>query len=78
MSVFQNWKEMNYKLCDLEEFDSKPFCAVSRFLISAPFRLALVVLIGQSLAESSLCSLLFTIPSSDCLVIVVVIGQSLV
>ncbi|XP_076440786.1 rhomboid-related protein 3-like [Babylonia areolata] len=44
-AVVTNWKEMNYKLCDQEEFDTRPCCALSRVLVSAPARLALVVLI---------------------------------
>nr|KAG5703074.1 hypothetical protein BaRGS_016235 [Batillaria attramentaria]KAG5706594.1 hypothetical protein BaRGS_005664 [Batillaria attramentaria] len=44
-AVVTNWREMNYKLCDQEEFDNKPCCAASRFFVSAPFRLVLIVLI---------------------------------
>lgn len=44
-AVVTNWKEMNYRLCDQEEFDSKPCCAISRMFFSAHFRLVLVVLI---------------------------------
>ena len=47
MLLLQNWTEMNYKLCDQEEFDSRPFCAASRFLISAHMQLIMIVLIGK-------------------------------
>ena len=49
---------MNYKLCDQEEFDSRPCCALSRIFISAPIRLVVVAMLGTShcTASVSVCA----------------------
>ncbi|XP_025113858.1 rhomboid-related protein 2-like [Pomacea canaliculata] len=44
-AVVTNWKEMNYHLCNEEEFQSRRLFAAVRIFASAPFRLAMIVLI---------------------------------
>lgn len=39
---------MNYHLCNEEEFQSRRLFAAVRIFASAPFRLAMIVLIGRS------------------------------
>lgn len=44
---FENWKEMNYRLCDQEEFTDHPCCAAMRVFGSAPFRLVVIAMLGK-------------------------------
>ena len=41
----QNWREMNYKCMDPDEIEDNVCCGMSRILLSAPVRLAIILIL---------------------------------